>query len=305
MISLDSFLKIPNSDVEDIIHEYGPQVCVFPLNGTRRWFLLEKQPDPNKNQADSLVTSTGYALQRVVGLLFDHGLDTVLTPVYGKDLVAERGSQYHKLAKQGLWLLTEASFQAFYDAQGIRVRFYGEYETVFADDPTLLETLLKTEQRTAHHTDHRLFYGVCGESAVRTITARAVELGREISHQEAIEAFYGESVKLADLFIGFDAPTAFDMPLLDSGGVDLYFTLSPSPYVDQIVIRTILYDWIFIRSDTKTDYSDLTTSDWTYMREYYQHHRREVVGMGLRRNGIWYIADRHPISKKVKVKDDR
>jgi tuberculosinol/isotuberculosinol synthase len=292
MIGLDKFLEMPTWEIADIVRERGPRVCVFPLNGTRRWFFLEREPDADENHAEALVTATGYALRRLVELLFDHGLDTVLTPVYGKDLATERGSQYHQLAKLGLRMLTDTSFQTFYDAQGIRVRFYGEYEEGFTDDPALLETLLRTERRTAHYAAHRLFYGVCGESAVRTITARAAELGRALSHREAIKAFYGEPIGLADLFIGFDAPTAFDMPLLDSGGVDLYFTLSPSPYVDQTVLRAILYDWIFIRSDTETDYSSLKATDWKYMREYYRQHSYKVIGMGKKRNGIWYVADR-------------
>jgi hypothetical protein len=133
-----------------------------------------------------------------------------------------------------------------------------------------------------------LFYGVCGDSAVSIVTQRAVELGRALSHEEAVKAFYGEPVSPADLFIGFDAPTAFDMPLLDKGGVDLYFTLSPSPYLDRTTVRKILYDWIFVRNGRGAAYPSLASEALEHMREYYRMSHRSVIGYGKRRDGIWY-----------------
>jgi tuberculosinol/isotuberculosinol synthase len=288
MMSQEDFFNRPTSDIAEFIREQGPKVCVFPVNGTRRWFLLEKSTDSSKDCAKRLVQTTGKAIRRLVKLLFDHGIDTVLTPVYGRELVTERGSEYRNLAKKGLRLLTEGGFQEFYDASGIQVHFYGDYEREFKDDSALLEKLSKVENRTASQTNHRLFYGVCGESAVRTITSHAAELGRPLSHQEAIEVFYGEPIALADLFIGFDAPTAFDMPLLDKGGVDLYFTLSPSPYIDQLELRAILYDWIFVRHKEEADYNTLNTHKMDSMRRYYRANRHNVMGLGIRQYGIWY-----------------
>ena len=306
MISLAEFLEKSTRDIADIVRDRGPHVCVFPINGTRRWFLLEKGSSASEMDAEDLVAATANELRRLVAILFDHGVDTVLTPVYGRDLVAERGSVYHQLAKQGLRLLTERRFRAFYAEEAVRVRFYGDYERDFEDEPELLRTLHETEDATADYTHHRLFYGVCGESAVRPITERAATLGRSLSHEEAIEAFYGEPVALADLFIGFDAPTAFDMPLLDKGGVDLYFTRSPSPYLDQTALRAILYDWIFVRSTIPADYSGLQPSDWASMRAYYRKSRRDVIGMGRKRNGIWYAADANQgLSPKVSINDGR
>jgi len=41
MITLDSFLNLPKPEIAKLVRESGNQVCVFPINGTRRWFALE------------------------------------------------------------------------------------------------------------------------------------------------------------------------------------------------------------------------------------------------------------------------
>src|SRR5574341_2181152 len=40
-IELNSFLQLPVDEVEQRARASGPEVCVFPINGTRRWFMLE------------------------------------------------------------------------------------------------------------------------------------------------------------------------------------------------------------------------------------------------------------------------
>jgi hypothetical protein len=292
-MNLNAFLDAPTAEIAEIVREQGPRVCVLPVNGTRRWFVLEKGVVPDKNNAEELVKATGDELRRLIGVLFDYGVETVISPVYGGELSEERGREYRRMAIQGLKLLTQQDFQEFYATKGIRVRFYGDYLRYFEDEADLLDSIHRTEISTAGYTRHRLFYGVCGESAVSIITKHAVKVGHALSHQEAIKAFYGESISLADLFIGFDAPTAFDMPLLDKGGVDLYFTLSPSPYLDRATLRTIVYDWIFIRNDEVLEYQSLNPEEFEYMRNYYQVNRRFVVGLGTYRNGVWYYQGCH------------
>ena len=41
MISFERFLKLPPEQVASLVNAAGQKVCVFPVNGTRRWFMLE------------------------------------------------------------------------------------------------------------------------------------------------------------------------------------------------------------------------------------------------------------------------
>lgn len=289
-MDLDVFKQLDAQTIIDLVQTRGPHICVFPLNGTRRWFILEYGEEianlSEAERAEALVARTGEQVRRVTQLVFDHGIHTLVMPVFGGEL-ATRGAAYRKMAEAGLRLLTQPNFRAFYAALGIRVRFYGDFRQHFQDFPDLLDAFDATEAATADCAAHRLLYGVCGESATYTITQHAAELGRALTHDEAVVAFYGEPLPDADLFIGFDAPTAFDMPLIDRGDVALYFTVAPSPYSDADTFREILYDWLYVRPDT-VDYASLPPTAWEHMQDYYHIHRHTVIGTGVRRDGIWY-----------------
>ncbi len=41
MISFEKFLQLPTEEVAALVQAAGQKVCVFPVNGTRRWFMLE------------------------------------------------------------------------------------------------------------------------------------------------------------------------------------------------------------------------------------------------------------------------
>ena len=41
MISFEHFLQLSAEEIAAVVRASGEKVCVFPVNGTRRWFLLE------------------------------------------------------------------------------------------------------------------------------------------------------------------------------------------------------------------------------------------------------------------------
>jgi len=41
MVSLENFLELPAKEVAQLVRDSGPKVVVFPINGIRRWFMLE------------------------------------------------------------------------------------------------------------------------------------------------------------------------------------------------------------------------------------------------------------------------
>jgi adenosine tuberculosinyltransferase len=283
-MNLETFQDLPQQAVSDLVQAGGPHVCVFPINGTRRWLALE-HPDEAASP-EALVTRTGEQVRRLAQLFFDHGVSTMVMPVFGGELLS-RGAIYRQMAEAGLRQLTEPDFLSFYAESDIRVRFYGDFRAQHPDLIDLLKRFEETERATAAHRTRRLFFGVCGESATLAITQHAAQCGRALSHEEAVVAFYGEPLGEAELYIGFDAPTAFDMPLIDQGNVALYFTVAPSPYLDATALRGVLYDWIHVRPD-HSDYGSMSSDAWDRMRQYYRTHRHAVIGRGVRRDGIWY-----------------
>ncbi len=90
------------------------------------------------------------------------------------------------------------------------------------------------------------------------------------------------------LFIGFDKPCAFDMPLVATGSEDLYFTICPSPYLSSGQLRAILYDHVYSRRTGEEDYASLEAGEWHAMKEFYRANADRTLGVGTRVGQIWY-----------------
>jgi tuberculosinol/isotuberculosinol synthase len=283
-----TFLALPTQDIAQIMRETASKVCVFPINGTRRWFMLEHPEALTGNASQNYMNIVGNSYISLYKLFFDHGIPTLLSPIFGPDLM-ERGEAYVRATVEGMARLTKhPAFLAFYEAYDVRVRFYGDYRKHLRNTPyiDLVEDFAHIERQTAAHEEHRLFFGVFANDATETIAELTIAYVRE--HQCApdrntlVTLYYGEYVPPVDLFIGFEKFSAFDMPLLAIGQEDLYFTVAPSPYLTQRQLREILYDHLYARPEEETDYAGLTADDWRRMRDFYQANQGNTQGVGMR-----------------------
>ncbi len=300
-MELDRFIKLPVSEVAQIVREAGPQVCVFPINGTRRWFLLEFPPSTWELIGGKPDDFLGAYLQACVSrqlelfrLFFDHGMDTLMMPLFGPDLL-ERGDAYLAMAAEALrQLAVDPQFLDLYQAYQLRVRFYGDYRRRLRDTPAagLIELFDQVSQATAHHQGGRLLFGVFGNDPAENVAEIAVQYYLEHlqlpDKQTIIQRYFGEIIPPVSLFIGFDKFSAFDMPLIATGSEDLYFTVSPSPYLTQQQLREILFDHLFSRSAPEPDYEALTPEAVAQMRAFYHQNQENTLGVGFLKHGIWY-----------------
>jgi tuberculosinol/isotuberculosinol synthase len=293
-MELEEFQRLSTEDVARLVREAGPKVCVFPINGTRRWFMLEHSLKQMEDLVPVYLDVTGRRHIELYRLLFDHGLDTLLTPVFGLYHV-ERGEGYMQMAAEGLArLATHPDFLGFYKAYGVRVRFYGDYRRFFGPTPYayLSDLFDEATVQTLAHDRYRLFFGLFAHDATETIAELAVryyaEYGRVPDKRTLVEMYYGEYVGPVDLFIGFGKFRVFDMPLLTTGNEDLYFTVSPSPYLTESQLRDILYDHLYARRG-EPDYSAMGLNDWALMRDFYQANLENTLGVGTRQGERWYL----------------
>ena len=60
----DNFLALPAGEVAKIVRGSGSKVCVFPFNGTRRWFLLEYGRDFDSDAVQG--TIGGIQIDRII-----------------------------------------------------------------------------------------------------------------------------------------------------------------------------------------------------------------------------------------------
>jgi len=301
----DEFLSLPAEEVANIVRAGGSRVCVFPFNGTRRWFLLEYSRDFDGDAAQNYVELTTRGYINTYKLVFDHGIDTIVAPVFGGEIL-NRGEEYMREIGASMDLLaTHPAFLEFYETYGIRVHFYGDYRKKLRGTPYafICDTFDEITQKTAHHAQRRLFYGVWADESTETIAELSVKHfqvnGKIPSRRELIEQYYGEYIEKADIFIGFEKFNVFDYPMLGWGEESLYFTVAPSLYMSHRQLRDILYDFVHLRPVQDPDYFSMPKNDFETMRKFYEANRYVTFGVGEMLGGIWY-----PKSKITDVKKD-
>jgi hypothetical protein len=231
-------------------------------------------------------------------MLFEHGIESVVAPIFGGDIL-ERGEPYLSQAMKGMsWLTGHADFMSLYNEYDVRVHFYGDYKKRLLSvtgGSTLLEVFDNITLQTSSHLQHKLFYGVFGNDAteeIARISARWYDThGTTPARKELVEQYYGEYIEKADMFIGFERFTSYDFPMLNLGNESLYFTVAPSLYMSQTLLRKILYDHIYLRHLPEPDYSEMSDDELAMMRNNYLARRDSVFGVGHVHHGIWFAED--------------
>lgn len=298
MIPLERFLQLPTEEVADIVKDSGTNVCVFPFNGTRRWFLLEHGPEL-LSQPEAYVETTIQGYVRVYKMLFEHGLETILAPVFGKEILT-RGEKYMNMIGDSMKLLAQhPEFLSLYNECQVRVRFYGDYRKELGTQYShITQAFDKITQQTLNHEKHKLLYGVFATDATQAVAEFSIAYykthNRIPTRDELVAMYYGEELEKADIFIGFEKFAAFDYPLLQWGNESLYFTIAPSLYITQTLLRKILHDHIYHRPTVEIDYDLLTEAQRNTLRNYYRIKRDHAHGVGQMIDDIWY-AESNPL----------
>jgi tuberculosinol/isotuberculosinol synthase len=295
MISFEHFLQLPTDEVAALVRATGQKVCVFPVNGTRRWFILEHEDEIGNDFFESYVDISIKKHVELCAMLFDHGIDTILAPVFGRELM-QRGDEYtQRVGIDGLVrTATDKNYRDFFEQYNVKVRFYGDYRDILTGTPYeyALKSIYEVTEATKHNTDFRLFFGVFADEVTETISRLSVEhflaQGSVPDKQTLIRKYYGEDIPAVSLFIGFDKFSVYDMPLLATGEEDLYFSISPSPYMTQHQLRAILYDHIYTRRTPEPDYTKLSSDELNWLRNYYRRNKDYAFGVGKLKFNLWF-----------------
>lgn len=294
MLTFEEFLQLPSQEVAGLVRESGPKVVVFPINGTRRWFILEHGQEQWDDPAEAYIDQVGRQTIALNRLIFDHGIHTLLIPVLGYEMLETRENYMEQLGARGLArIASHPDFLSFYQEYEVRVRFYGDYRPKMLSTPYahLLDIFDESMERTRQNDRHRLFYGVFADDATPALARLSIqyhhEHGAVPDKQTLIQLYYGEPLPPADIFIGFDKFAVYDYPLLSCGQEDLYFTAAPSLYMTERQFRAILYDHLYLRKASQLQYETLSAQTWKHLHQFYRDYRHVTLGTGQLTNGIW------------------
>lgn len=291
-MDLETFQSLSTEEVAQLVRRAGPKVCVFPINGTRRWFRVEHSIEPGEDFVSIYLDRVGKRQIELYKMIFDHGIDTLLAPILGPDILERPG--YEEFLERGLAYCAESrDFLDFYGAYDVRVRVYGDAKRCLRNSPYagVLVAFENLVRLTAAHKRHRLFFGICAHDPAETVAAIGVRFQQEHNRlpekQEIVEAYYGEYVGPVSFFIGFSKLRTYFMPLLTTGTEDLYFMLSPSPYLTERQLRDILYDHLYTRRE-EPDWSSMTPEDLARLNDVYRANRGSTLGIGTSLKGVWF-----------------
>jgi adenosine tuberculosinyltransferase len=249
---------------------------------------------------DPIAAYTDIVIKRHIELyklFFDHGIETLVTPVIGSEVLDTRDDYMEKIGAEGLTsIATRQDFLSFYNEYDIRVRFYGDYKRALNNRPytDIIGLFNDLTQKTLKNERYRLFFGVFADDrkADEAVARSAIEhfrsKGEAPDRRTIVEAYYGEYVEKADIFIGFDRLAVFDYPLLRWGGEDLYFTITPSLYMTDRQLRFILYDHLYTRRVDEPDYLSFEPGALEQLKSFYTANQDIVLGTGKLNSNIWY-----------------
>lgn len=294
MIPFKQFLQLSKKEVAVLVKSAGQKVCVFPVNGTRRWFMLEHAEKIRNDFFEAYMDMSIKNHVELCTMLFEHGIDTILAPVFGRELMT-RGDEYtQRVGIDGLVrTATDRSYLDFFGQYNVKVRFYGDYRDVLTGTPYeyALSSMYELTEATKFNTGFRLLFGVFADEATETVARLSVEHylaeGSIPDKQTLVRKYYGEDLPPVSMFIGFDKFSVFDMPLLATGEEDLYFSVSPSPYMTECQLRAILYDHIYVRPAPEPDYTKLTVDELNWLRDYYRKNKDYAFGVGTLKFNLW------------------
>ena len=295
MMPFERFLELPTDEVAALVKATGHKVVVFPVNGTRRWFMLEHADKIGSDFFEAYMDASIKNHVHLCSMLFDHGIHTILAPVFGRELM-RRGDEYTKrVGMDGLVrTATDKNYRDFFEKYKVRVRFYGDYRDVLkgTEFESVLGSLYEVMDATKDNAAFNLYFGVFADEVTDTIARLSVEhyLAHGVVPDKGslIRKYYGEDLPSVSLFIGFDKFSVFDMPLLATGEEDLYFSVSPSPYMTERQLRAILYDHIYVRRTPEPDYTQMHNDELDWLREHYRANKDLAFGVGKSKFNLWF-----------------
>ena len=298
--SREEFLQMTASEVARLVSVLQrPRVGVFVPDGSRRLVLAYTEAEPETEQFYRFcATLPAQYLLQALKIMFGHGLPVLLVPILSRSVLA-RGSDYRRLtALLGLEMLFASDeWQQFYDEYDVRVRVYGDPKCLMETEcAPALDWIDQTEQRTAIHRAHTLFYAI-GESARagQEITRLAISFYMEHNHiptlEEQINQYYGESIDTVDFFImsskmsGLGALPRF----LVSSDTETYFLAAPGGIgLTEHTFRAILHDLLFVRPALRSGIqSGATRSERLALRQAYETQSATVAGLGRLVSQVW------------------
>lgn len=273
--ALEAFLAAPPAQIAQI----APATLAYTPGGTRRQAALAGIA-PN---SDAYVR---WSRERMIGdfaTIFEHGVRHLFTGFARASQFGEVGAYGERLLGWLEWVLLGPEARADWQRLGWRVRLLG------GESIPGVRAIAERLAALASAPDAPTVW-CCLSTAPDILWTQILELARTTharTQADILRAFCGEDVPSASFWISSGKPTLAPdlLPFLITGEAQCYWLQRPGYALDQVTLRNILYDGIYLRStwqaDKSTRYATIATERAIWERPL-------VLGLGQRLGGFWY-----------------
>ena len=262
----------------ETVKAVAPATIIFVAGGTRRKAISVGL----STESDAYAAWTRQQMIACFDLIFQHGIKNIFTPMVGPTNFNEVGKYRERLVDWIAWGLSGEDALADYERLGWRIRLLTD-ETI----PKLKETADRLHNITPTTYEHTLWIHVVPDAELpwRWLLS-SIKNSQASTRQEVVQAVYGEDIPPASLYLGHGKPEIFDefLPLL-TGKVQCYWRQNLGYDLDQLMLRTILYDYAYTRATWRKDKAGRAEEAMKYNHIW---QKAAVVGLGTRLGPFWY-----------------
>lgn len=278
--SLEKFLTAPVEEVAQV----APATMIYATGGTRRAVALA-----GLSLRDDYHKWTRLRMLESFALIFRFGVRHLIAPAGRPQIFAERGLYRDRVFQWFRSGLAGSESLDFYRAANWRVRLVVPGDPV----PELADIAATLDQATSAATGPNLwFFTTLDYDQLWSWIGRAFVSGAR-TRAEAVNVLFGDDIPPATLLLSFGKPlVALDhLPPLLFEEIQCYWTQRPGYSLTERELRTILYDYSYLRSTWRQDKTGRAEEALVH-RAAWEH--GSTIGLGMHLGPFWYPAPVHP-----------
>lgn len=298
---MSDFLRIDRAEIAKIVKERGlPKCAAVMLDGTRR--LLKIKPgfhDDRWLYHQDHITGLIHKSIEVADTFFDFGVDTVVGPLASLGNLNRKDFMPVGLDRLLKPLIDEYSF-SIYRKHNASVSFYGDLEHARnMPGGEIIDRYIELFGKTNPKFPEKnilIGIGFSTDRETEIVADFAIdhykETGNKPNQKDLIKKYFGMDVPQIDIFIRTNEvkPSGGLTPLLIQHDTQLYFPVSPGIMsLSENTLRKILYNYLYSRvlSHGMHEHSPITNKQAEIIKDFYDQHRDDVLGLGRRVGDMW------------------
>ncbi|MFZ0545486.1 MAG: hypothetical protein WAM60_08610 [Candidatus Promineifilaceae bacterium] len=277
-VSLEAFLNAPIEEVAKV----APTTMVYSVSGSRRSAALAGLP----TSGDVYFRWSWERMMRSLEMIFHHGVRHILYPIVTPSQFNESTPEYREHLWDWLdWGLAGEEALAEFKRNGWRV--YVPFGEKFPSLHQVNERLRVTQTTT--DSPGLWFFIIPEHNLLWEWVLELLQQSKVTTVEGAIRQIYGQDIPPATLYLDFGKPivTPDLLPPFLIGVLQCYWSQRPGYLLDQQQLRSILYDYAYIRPTWQPDKTGRAEEAVAHREDW---ERGPTLGLGTRKGPFWYPA---------------